>query len=132
MLALEPEVLILDEPTAGLDPVGRAHLLRRILALHENGTTLVLISHNMEELAQVCHHLYVVAEGRTVMDGPPAAIFSQAATLQELHLGVPPVTEVMNRLQEADLVQPGPTIFTMEQAVAAISGLRKGAANGKL
>lgn len=132
VLALEPEVLILDEPTAGLDPVGRAHLLRRILALHESGTTLVLISHNMEELAQVCGHLYVIAEGRTVMDGSPADIFGQAATLRELHLGVPPVTELMNRLQEAGLVQSGPTIFTVEQATEALSGLMEGGADGKL
>jgi energy-coupling factor transporter ATPase len=132
VLALEPEVLVLDEPTAGLDPVGRAHLLHRIVGLHESGTTLVLISHNMEELAQVCDHLYVIAEGRSVMDGSPAAIFGQAATLRELHLGVPPVTELINRLQEAGLVQPGPTIFTVEQAVEALTGLLEGGVNGKL
>lgn len=132
VLALEPEVLVLDEPTAGLDPVGRTHLLRQIVGLHASGTTLVLISHNMEELAQVCDHLYVIADGRTVMDGPPVAIFGQAAQLRELHLGVPPVTEVMNRLLEAGLVQPGATIFTVEQAVDALSGLLEGGVNGKL
>ena len=132
VLALEPEVLILDEPTAGLDPVGRAHLLRRIIGLHESGTTLVLISHNMEELAQVCDHLYVIADGRTVLDGPPATIFGQAERLRALHLGVPPVTELMNRLQEVGLMQPGPTIFTVEQAVEALSALLEGAADGKL
>lgn len=132
VLALEPEVLILDEPTAGLDPVGRAHLLKRILALHETGTTLVLISHNMEELAQVCHHLYVIADGRTVMDGPPGVIFGQAEKLRALHLGVPPVTEVMNRLAEAGIVKPGPTIFTVERAAHALAGLREGAGDGKL
>lgn len=132
VLALEPEVLVLDEPTAGLDPVGRAHLLRRILALHDSGTTLVLISHNMEELAQVCDWLYVIADGRTVMDGPPGAIFAQAETLRELHLGVPPVTDVINRLREAGAIPPGGTIFTVEQAVAALTGAAEGAGDGKL
>lgn len=132
VLALEPEVLILDEPTAGLDPVGRAHLLQRILDLHEGGTTLVLISHNMEELAQVCDWLYVIADGRTVMDGPPAAIFGQAEKLRALHLDVPPVTEVMNRLRDAGTLSGGGTIFTVAQAVAALTGVAEGAADGKL
>lgn len=132
VLALEPEVLILDEPTAGLDPVGRAHLLRRILALHDSGTTLVLISHNMEELAQVCDWLYVIADGRTVLDGPPAVIFGQAERLRELHLGIPSVTEVMNRLRASGLIPPAPTIFTVEQAADAIFGLWEGAADGEL
>ncbi|MBI3958703.1 MAG: energy-coupling factor transporter ATPase [Chloroflexi bacterium] len=132
VLALEPEVLVLDEPTAGLDPVGRAHLLRRILALHESGVTLVLISHNMEELAQLCDYIYVIADGRTVMDGPPAAIFGQAEKLRELHLDVPTVTEVINRLEEMGLVETETTIFTVEQAVQALAGLLAGGTNGKL
>jgi len=132
VLALEPEVLILDEPTAGLDPVGRAQLLQHILALHASGTTLVLISHNMDELARLCHHIYVIADGRTVMDGPPAAIFGQAAKLRELRLDVPAITQVMNSLQEAGLAQGGVTIFTVEQAVEAIAGLLEGGENGKL
>src|SRR5690606_5826749 len=89
VLALEPEVLVLDEPTAGLDPQGRRQLLDHILALHEAGITLVLISHNMEELAEVCNRLYVVADGRTVMEGPPAAIFARAPELRELGLDTP-------------------------------------------
>lgn len=132
VLALEPEVLILDEPTAGLDPVGRAHLLQRILELHRAGTTLVLISHNMEELAQVCDWLYVITDGRTVMDGPPAAIFGQAEKLRGLRLAVPPVTDVMNRLREAGTIPGGATIFTVEQAVAALTGAAEGAGDGKL
>ncbi|RLT40480.1 MAG: energy-coupling factor transporter ATPase [Chloroflexi bacterium] len=132
VLALQPEVLVLDEPTAGLDPLGRAHLLRRILALHESGTTLVLISHNMEELAQVCDHIYVIADGRTVMDGPPAAIFGQAEKLSDLHLGVPAVTQVINRVAEMGLVKMETTIFTLQQAVQALAGLLEGSTNGKL
>ena len=83
VLALEPEVLVLDEPTAGLDPQARRQLMERIVALHDEGITLVIISHNMEELAEICDRLYVLADGRTVMEGAPAAIFSQASALRE-------------------------------------------------
>src|SRR5690606_11530799 len=69
VLALEPEVLVLDEPTAGLDPAARQQLLVYILALHDAGITLVLISHNMEEIAAICTRLVVLAGGRTVMEG---------------------------------------------------------------
>ena len=69
VLALEPQTLVLDEPTAGLDPQGRRQILDLILGLHGQGITLVMISHNMEELAEICDRLYVIADGRTAMHG---------------------------------------------------------------
>jgi ABC-type multidrug transport system ATPase subunit len=87
VLALEPEVLVLDEPTAGLDPQGRRRLLEYILNLHRQGVTLVIVSHNMEELAEVCDRLYVISGGRTVMSGTPGAIFNRASDLRTAGAG---------------------------------------------
>jgi len=120
VLALEPEVLVLDEPTAGLDPEGRRQLLDHILALHEQGVTLVMISHNMDELAAICHRLYVIAEGQTVMAGNPAQVFGQPDQLRALGLDVPTITAVINALIEANLLEPGATVYTVEQAVARL------------
>jgi energy-coupling factor transporter ATPase len=120
VLALEPEVLVLDEPTSGLDPQGRRQLLDYILALHHQGVTLVIISHNMEEVAEICHRLYVIADGRMVLEGTPAQVFGQAARLRELGLGAPPVTEVMERLVDAGLLQLTAPVYTLEQAVAVL------------
>lgn len=120
VLALEPEILVLDEPTAGLDPEGRRQLLDHILALHEQGVTLVMISHNMDELAAICHRLYVIAEGRTVMAGNPAHVFGQPDQLRALGLDVPTITAVINALIAANLLEPGATVYTVEQAVARL------------
>ena len=120
VLALEPEILVLDEPTAGLDPEGRRQLLDHILALHEQGVTLVMISHNMDELAAICHRLYVIAEGRTVMAGNPARVFGQPDQLRALGLDVPTITAVINALIAANLLEPGATVYTVEQAVARL------------
>ena len=99
VLALQPQVLVLDEPTAGLDPEAREQLFAQILALREQGMTLVIVSHNMEELARVCDRVCVIAEGRTVMLDVPGKIFAQAARLRELGLNVPPVTDALQRLK---------------------------------
>jgi energy-coupling factor transport system ATP-binding protein len=118
-LALEPRILVLDEPTAGLDPAARADLLDHILTLHRNGISLVMISHNMDELAALCHRLVVIAEGRTVMEGTPAAIFAQSAQLRELGLDVPAPTAVVEALVAAGLlpsIPPQATIYTVEGA----------------
>ena len=121
VLALEPGVLVLDEPTAGLDPQGRHQLLDHILGLHrEHKLTLVMISHNMEELAEICDRLYVIAGGRTVMDGTPAHIFGQASALRQLGLDVPAVTMLMSRLEDEHLLAPGPTVYTVEEAGATL------------
>lgn len=116
VLALEPEILVLDEPTAGLDPEGRQQLMESILALHQQGTTLVLISHNMDELAAICNRLYVLANGRTVMEGTPAQVFAYVDQLQALGLTAPAMTMLVDKLIHAQLLPPGETIYTLEQA----------------
>ncbi|MBL8057057.1 MAG: energy-coupling factor transporter ATPase [Anaerolineales bacterium] len=117
VLALQPEVLVLDEPTAGLDPRGREQLWQTILALHAGGLTLVVISHNMEELARFCTRLCVIAEGRTVLTGAPAEVYSRPAELRALGLGVPQVTEAFARLQAAGRLAGAGVVLTVEQAV---------------
>jgi energy-coupling factor transport system ATP-binding protein len=98
VLALEPQVLVLDEPTSGLDPRGRAQLLDLITSFRAQGLTLVVISHNMEELAQICDRLVVISNGRSIMQGSPREVFARAETLRELGLGVPAVTDAVARL----------------------------------
>lgn len=120
VLALEPEVLVLDEPTSGLDPRGRQQLLEHIKALHDQGITLVMVSHNMEELARMCHRIYVINEGHTLMQGTPAEVFSQADRLQGIGLDVPGVTAAMNALRQANLLSVNGTIFTVPQAVEVL------------
>ncbi len=124
VLALEPDVLVLDEPTAGLDPEGRRQLLDHILALHQQGVTLVLISHNMEELAEVCHRLYVIADGHTVAQGTPAEVFAQPARLNKMGLDVPVATQVMAALNPNGTNQDSTsTIYTLAQAVDRLSSM---------
>jgi len=120
VLALEPDVLVLDEPTAGLDPQGRRQLLDHLLALHKQGVTLVMISHNMEELAAICDRLVVIADGRTVLEGPPGEIFAQSAYLRELGLDVPAVTAVFDGLIASGVIEPVPTVYTQNQAIATL------------
>ena len=107
VLALEPEVLVLDEPTAGLDPQGRRHLMGNILALNAQGVTLIIVSHNMEELAELSDRIYVLAEGRTVMEGTPAQVFGNGAALRAQGLDVPAITRLADALAEAGFVLPG-------------------------
>ncbi len=99
VLALQPEVLVLDESTTGLDPRSRADLLKRLLALHrEQGLTLVFASCSMEDVAELVDRLYVLDEGRVVMSGTTREVFAQVDRLHEHGLGVPQVTEVMHEL----------------------------------
>ena len=117
VLALQPEVLVLDEPTTGLDPQGRHQLLEYILRLHhEQGITLILVSHNMEELARICDRICVVSEGRVVMSGTPGEVFGQPQLLRDLGLGVPTVTAVIDRLQELNLIDRTGVALTVTQA----------------
>jgi len=99
VMALQPEVLILDESTSGVDPRGRTELLGRLLALHrEHGLTLVFVSPNMEDVAELVDRIYVMDDGRVVMDGATREVFSQPEKLRQHGLGVPQITEVAHTL----------------------------------
>lgn len=121
VLALQPEVLVLDEPTTGLDPQGRRELLAEILALHrEHGTTLVLVSHNMEELAQLCDRLCVVDGGTVVLIDATPAVFAQLERLHEMGLGAPAVAEAVDELRRIGLVAADAPALTVEQAATVL------------
>lgn len=104
VLAMKPEVLILDEPTAGLDPKGRNDILDQIARLHAEGNmTVILVSHSMEDVARYVDRLIVMNRGSVFMDGAPAEVFAHYVELERIGLAAPQVTYVMHRLAGAGL-----------------------------
>jgi len=128
VIAMEPEVLVLDEPTAGLDPEGREEVLSNIEAYRrEKNATIMMVSHSMNDVARLASRLLVMNNAALVMDGKPAEVFARAQELVEMGLDIPEVTKVFLRLQAMGLpVQP---VYTMEQAVAVLRRIKEGNAN---
>lgn len=128
VMAMEPEVLILDEPTAGLDPVGRKEILEKITLYRKTKNAAVLmVSHSMEDVARLTDRLLVLCESHLTMDGTPGEIFSQAARLVDMGLSIPQVTSVFLRLREMGLDVP--SVYTLDQAVEALAALKEGKAH---
>lgn len=101
VLAMKPEILILDEPTAGLDPSAHRDVLELIRRIHrQERMTILLVSHNMGDIAKLADRVLVMNRGRLVMNGTPAEVFSRREPLWEMGLGLPPATEFMERLKE--------------------------------
>ena len=125
VIAMEPEVLILDEPTAGLDPVGREDILANIQAYRKaKNATIMMVSHSMSDVARLTERLLVMNGSKLAMDGTPEQVFARAQELLEMGLDIPPVTRVFLRLQELGLdVEP---VFTLEQAANVLSNLKGG------
>ena len=120
VLAMEPRMLILDEPTAGLDPATRQDILSHIARLHEErGLTIVLVTHSMDDVARLCRRLIVLDRGRVAMDGPVRTVFSDPARLEALDLGLPQVTLVARRLRERGIAVR-PDVLTVDEARTAI------------
>lgn len=104
VLAMKPEVLILDEPTAGLDPKGRDEILDLILAMHkERKMTVILVSHSMEDVAKYVQRIIVMHEGSVMYDGTPREVFGHYRQLEEVGLAAPQVTYLMHELKEQGL-----------------------------
>lgn len=123
VIAMRPEVLILDEPTAGLDPRGQENILGNISKYHSlMGSTVIMVTHSMEEIARMVDRLVVFSGGSIVMDGAPSDIFLKREELQKLGLSVPEVTKIAMNLEKMG-ISLGP-VFTIEQAVDAIMKLR--------
>ena len=116
VLAMNPEVLILDEPTAGLDPKGRGEILDQIEALHEaRGMTIILVSHSMEDMARYADRLLVMNHGEKAFDGTPKEIFRHYQELEQMGLAAPQVTYVIHALRERG-VKVDEDITTVEEA----------------
>ena len=125
VLAMEPEVLILDEPTAGLDPAGREEILGHIEEYRRShNATIMMVSHSMDDVARLTDRLLVMNGSHLAMDGTPAQVFQRAEELLEMGLNIPQVTRVFLHLKNMGL--PVEPVYTIDQAVAALKKLRGG------
>lgn len=128
VLAMEPKVLVLDEPTAGLDPAGRENLMANIQDYHRNkGSTIVLVSHSMDEIARNVDRILVLKSARVLMSGAPAEIFARAEELLSAGLDVPQVTRLARALK-ARGVDIDPAVYTAEALERQLLALKKGGA----
>ena len=100
ILAMEPAILVLDEPTAGLDPLGRKELMNLFKKLHQSGMTIVLVTHLMDDVAEYANQVYVMEKGRLVKGGRPSDVFQDVVFMEEVQLGVPKITAFCKRLAD--------------------------------
>lgn len=120
VLAMRPKILILDEPTAGLDPKGRDSILHQIRQLHrQTGLTVILVSHSMEDVAEYVDRVIAMNDGRIVLDGTPRQVFSQRDTLLSIGLAVPQITELAYQLRARGFALPE-VVITLEEALPLI------------
>ena len=128
VIAMEPEVLILDEPTAGLDPAGRAEILGYIEKYRQShNATIMMVSHSMDDVARLTDRLLVMNGSRLAMDGAPAEVFARAEELLDMGLNIPEVTRVFLKLKKMGL--PVEPVYTIDQAVEALKKIKGGAAH---
>lgn len=126
VIAMEPDVLILDEPTAGLDPVGREGILSNIRAYQAaKNATVIMVSHSMEEIASNVSRLIVMNHGKVAMTGAPREIFARAKELISMGLDIPQITQVFLRLRDMG-VGVDTSVYTVEQALESLKKLRGG------
>ena len=127
VIAMEPQVLILDEPTAGLDPAGRESILGNLSYYQRStGATVILISHSMDDVARIADRLIVFSEGRVAMDGSPAEVFERAEELTAMGLTVPKATEIAMALRRRGVDIPQ-SIYTTNYLRKTLINLREGA-----
>lgn len=125
VIAMEPEVLILDEPTAGLDPVGRASILKNIQDYHDaKNATIIIVSHSMEDMAQVAQRIVVINDGTIPLQGTPGEVFSHGEELRAMGLNTPQLNQVFTQLRQMGL-PVSDQVYTMEEARRTILALWK-------
>jgi len=100
ILAMEPKILVLDEPTAGLDPIGRKELMTLFKKLHQDGITIILVTHLMDDVAEFADQVYVMEKGKLVKSGKPSLVFQNVEFMEKIQLGVPKITRFAQRLAE--------------------------------
>jgi energy-coupling factor transport system ATP-binding protein len=117
---MKPDVLILDEPTAGLDPQGRDEILGQLKRLHDRERlTVIIVSHSMEDMAKIANRLIVMNQGKVVLDGTPKAVFKEIETLEAIGLAVPQISYLIRALNENGFELPN-DIITVQGAIEAI------------
>ena len=121
VLAMQPGILILDEPAAGLDPTGRREMLDLIRGIHDSGTTVVMVSHSMDDVGRLCDRLFVLNRGEIAYTGTPAEVFVHESKLHAIGLDVPECAKLARRLREAGFDMPE-GIYRTEDVCAAIIG----------
>ena len=125
VIAMEPEVLILDEPTAGLDPIGRAEILSNIESYRKaKNATIMMVSHSMEDVAKMTDRLLVLYGSHLAMDAPPEEVFTHAQELVNMGLNIPQVTRIFLELKA--LGMDVPNVYTTQQAVSCLIGMKEG------
>ena len=128
VLAMNPEALVLDEPVAGLDPVARREFLELIAQLHKQGTTIVMVSHSMDDLAAMCDRVVVLKEGEIVRQGTPAHVFMHAAKLNEIGLGLPAPQRMAYALIDAGAPLSADELYSIDSLAAEIASIAEGGA----
>ena len=132
VLAMEPEVLVLDEPMAGLDPAARRDFLGLIDRLHREGLTVVMVSHSMDDLANCCDRIVVMNEGAVFAEGTPSQVFAHANELKSIGLGVPAAQRMALALAQAGVPLRCDRLYTVELLADELAGLLPGCADGPL
>ena len=128
VIAMEPEVLVLDEPTAGLDPEGREEVLSNIEAYRKSkNATIMMVSHSMNDVARLADRLLVMNDATLAMEGTPEQVFTRAQELANMGLDIPEITKLFLQLQKLGL--PVEPVYTMEQAVQVLRKLKEGNAD---
>ena len=126
VLAMKPDYLILDEPTAGLDPAGRNEIFAQVKKLHEKGTvTVVLVSHSMEDIAKLVNKVVVLYKGKIHMEGTPKEIYSQSEELKRIGLGVPQIAEIVSELNKRGFNIKSDIINVEEAATEILKEIRR-------
>ena len=125
VIAMEPEVLILDEPTAGLDPAGRADILGNIESYRRaKNASIIMVSHSMEDVARLTDRLLVLSEAHLIMDAEPREVFSHAQELADIGLSIPQITQVFLALRSRGVNVEN--VYTMQQAIDMLEAIRGG------
>jgi len=119
VLAMQPSILILDEPAAGLDPAGRREMLELIRGIHDSGVSVVMVSHSMDDVGRCCDRLYVLNRGQIAYTGTPGEVFLHDQRLHDIGLDVPECAKLARRLREAGFDMPE-GIYRMEDVTGAI------------
>jgi len=129
VIAMKPKILILDEPTAGLDPRGRDEILGQVNGFHKKfGLTVILVSHSMEDIARLVDKIIVMNKGRVALYGTPREVFKHSEELEKMGLGIPQITRLVKRLREKGMDIPE-DVFTIEQAKKIILDKVRGKVN---